>query len=127
VGQSSAVLTADVTSSAVEAGATTASAAEKAETSTAPPTRGEQDDLCMADLRLTSDPQTTEAGGTRVEDDAERCLYVGPPWEEEVTTDRRNVDDFNEASRTIGCMLAVGSHVRVLQIFVPKSWHFARS
>jgi hypothetical protein len=57
---------------------------EMAGASTAPPARGEQDDLCMADPRPMPDPQTAEAGGARVEDDAHWCLYIGTPWEEEV-------------------------------------------
>jgi hypothetical protein len=45
VEQSPAVSMMDVTSSAVETGATAAFAAKKPETSTAPPTGGERDDL----------------------------------------------------------------------------------
>jgi hypothetical protein len=59
-------------------------------------------------------PQTAEAGGARVEDDAHQCLHVGTPWEEEVIADRRDVNDFKEASRTIGCMLTVRICVWVL-------------
>jgi hypothetical protein len=42
-----------------------------------------------------------------MEDVAHRCLYVGTPWEEEVVTDRRDVDEFKEASRTIGYELSI--------------------
>jgi hypothetical protein len=30
-----------------------------------------------------------------------KCLYIGTPWENDVITNRRNVDDFKEASQTI--------------------------
>jgi hypothetical protein len=107
VEQSPVVSTADVMSSVIRAGATAASVAEKAGTSTAPPAEGEQDDLCMADLRRTPDPQTAEAGGARTEDDAHWCLYVSTPWEEEVAANHRDVDNFKEASHMIGRMLSV--------------------
>jgi hypothetical protein len=42
-----------------------------------------------------------------VEDDAHQCLYVGTPWEAEVVADRHDVDEFKEASCTIGQVLAV--------------------
>jgi hypothetical protein len=68
VEQSPAVSTANVTSSAVGAGAAATSAAEKAGTSSAPPAGGEQDDLYMADLQPTLDPQAGEAGGANIYD-----------------------------------------------------------
>jgi hypothetical protein len=61
----------------------------------------------MADPRPTPDPQTAEVGGARTEDDGDRCLYVGTLWEEDVTADRRDIDDFKEASRTIGHTITV--------------------
>jgi hypothetical protein len=61
----------------------------------------------MADPLPTLDPQAAEAGGARVEDDAHWCLHVDTPWEAEVVADHRDVDEFKEVSRTIGCMLAV--------------------
>jgi hypothetical protein len=60
----------------------------------------------MADPRQTSDTQMAEAGGG-AEDDAHWCLYVGTPWEAEVVTDRHDVEEFKEASRTIGHVLLV--------------------
>jgi hypothetical protein len=69
----------------------------------------------MTDLRPTPDPQTAEAAGG-IEDYAHRCLYVGTPWEEEVITDRHDIDDFKEASRMIGCVLSVRIPARALQI-----------
>jgi hypothetical protein len=62
VGEPSVVSTADVMSTAAGTGATVAFAAENAGTSTASATKGEEDDLCMADLRPTPDPQAAEAG-----------------------------------------------------------------
>jgi hypothetical protein len=61
----------------------------------------------VADLRPTLDPQVAEAGGARVEGDEHRFLYIGTQWAEEVVTDHRDVDEFKEASRTIGCLLLV--------------------
>jgi hypothetical protein len=92
--QSPAVSIANVMSLAVGAGATMVSVTEKVGISATPPIRGEQDGLCMADPRPTQDPQVAKAGGARVEDDIHRCLYV--------TTDRRDIDEFKEVSRTIG-------------------------
>jgi hypothetical protein len=107
VGESLAVSTADVTSAAGEIGATAASKADKPGTSTAPATEEEGGDLCMADPRPTSDPQTIEVGCTRVEDDAHTCPYVGTPWKAEVVANRHDVDEFKEAARTIGRVLSV--------------------
>jgi hypothetical protein len=94
VEQSPMVSIADVTSLTVRAGAMAASMTEKAGTRTTPPARGEQDNLCIENPRLTLDPQTTEAGRTHAEDDAHRCLYIGTPWKEEVTADRHDVNAF---------------------------------
>jgi hypothetical protein len=47
-----------------------------------------------------------------------RCLYVDTPWEEDLAADRRDVNDFKEASRMIECVLSV----RILE-----SWRLARS
>jgi hypothetical protein len=105
--KSTAVSTVDVTSTAGGAGATAASEADKAGTSTAPTTEDEGGDLCMADQLPTPDPQAAEAGGARVEDDLHRCLYVGTPWEAEVVADRRDVEEFKEASRTVRRVLSV--------------------
>jgi hypothetical protein len=107
VAESLAASTADVTSATGGTGATAASEADKARTSTAPATEEEGGDLCMADLRLTSDPQMAEAGGARAEDDAHRCLYVDTSWEAEVVTDRHDVEEFKEASCMIGRVLPV--------------------
>jgi hypothetical protein len=115
--QSPAVLTACVTSTTAGTGATAASAVEKAGTSTAPRAGGGgEDDLCMTNPRPTSHPQTTKAGGTHAEDDAHWCLYVGTPWEEEVVADHCDVDQFKEASCTIGRVLSVRVLASVLEI-----------
>jgi hypothetical protein len=62
VEQSPAVSTVNVTSLAVEAGATAAFAVENGGTSTTPPGEGEQDNICMADPRPTLDPQAAKVG-----------------------------------------------------------------
>jgi hypothetical protein len=78
VEQSPAVSMADVTSSAVGAGTTATSSAENAGTSTAPPTGGEHDNLCMVDPRPTPDPQTAEVGvlASRM---MRSCAYTSVP------------------------------------------------
>jgi hypothetical protein len=116
VEQSPAVSTADVTSATVGAGATATSAAGKAETSNAPATEGEQDDLCMTDPRMMPNLQASKVGGAHVEDDAHRCLYVGTPWEHEVVADHRDVDEFKEALCMIGRVLSVRVLAWVLEI-----------
>jgi hypothetical protein len=100
--ESLAVSTADVTSTTGGAGAMTTSEADKAWTSTAPATKDVGGDLCTAGPLLTTDPQVAEAGGAQAEDDLHRCHYVGTPWEAEVVTDHHNVEEFEEASHTIG-------------------------
>jgi hypothetical protein len=52
-------------------------------------------------------PQAAVEEGTRLEDDQHRCLYVSTPWEAEVVADRRDVEEFKEASHTIGRVLSV--------------------
>jgi hypothetical protein len=42
-----------------------------------------------------------------MEGDTHRCLYVGTPWEAEVVVDRRDVEEFKEASHTIRRVLSV--------------------
>jgi hypothetical protein len=80
----------------------------------------------MAVQLPTPDPQATEVGGARMEDDLHRCLYLGTLWEEEVVADRRDVDDFKEASLTIRRVLSVRVLDRALDFlalgrFIPQS------
>jgi hypothetical protein len=107
VAEAPAVSTANVTSTAGGAGATVASKADKVGTSTAPATEDDGGDLCMAGQLPTSDPQATEARDARAEDDLHWCLYVGTLWEAAVVADRRDVEEFKEASRSIGRVLSV--------------------
>jgi hypothetical protein len=51
--------------------------------------------------------------GARSEDDQHQCLYVGTPWQAEVVADRRDVEEFKEASRTIGRVLLVRALVKL--------------
>jgi hypothetical protein len=44
-----------------------------------------------------------------------QCLYVGTPWEAEVVADRRDVEEFKEASHTIGSVLSVRALVEPFQ------------
>jgi hypothetical protein len=123
VAESPVVSTTDVTSVAGGTGATAASEVDKAGTSTAPATEEEGGDLYMADPRPTLDPRWL-GGGARVEDDAHRCLYVGTPWEAEVVADRRDDDEFKEASCTIERVLAIRVLVEPLcETWVPLGPH----
>jgi hypothetical protein len=56
--------------------------------------------------------------GTRSEDDQHWCLYVVTPWEAEVVADRRDLDEFKEASHVIGRMLSVRALVELLRILL---------
>jgi hypothetical protein len=56
--------------------------------------------------------------GTRSEDDQHRCLYVGTPWEVEVVADRRDLEEFKEASRAIRHMLSVRALVDLLRFLL---------
>jgi hypothetical protein len=98
---------ADVTSTAGRAGVMTASEVDKAGTSTAPATKDQGGDICMAGQLPTPDLQAAEARGACVDDDLHRCLFVGTPWEVEVVADCRDVEEFKEALRTIGHVLSV--------------------
>jgi hypothetical protein len=112
--ESPAASAADVTSVAVGAGMTAASEADKAGTSAPPSVEGEGGDLCTTGPQPALGPQPAMEEGTRSEDDQHRCLYVGTPWEAEVIANRRDVEDFKEASRTIGLVLSVRILVRPL-------------
>jgi hypothetical protein len=56
--------------------------------------------------------------GTRSEDDQHRCLYVSTPWEAEVVADRYDLDEFKDASHTIGRVLSVRALVDLLGILL---------
>jgi hypothetical protein len=56
--------------------------------------------------------------GTRSEDDQHWCLYVVTPWEAEVVADRRDLDEFKEASHVIERMLSVRALVELLRILL---------
>jgi hypothetical protein len=100
--ESPAASATDVTSAAVGAGTTAASEADKAGTSAPPATEGEGGDLCTTSPQPAPGPQAAVEEGTWSEDDQHRCLYVSTPWEAEVVADRRDLEEFKEASRTIG-------------------------
>jgi hypothetical protein len=68
--------------------------ADKARTSAPPTTGGEGSDHGTSDLQSVS--------GMESVNDEDRCLYTGTPWEVEVVTDRRDLETFKEAARTIG-------------------------
>jgi hypothetical protein len=56
--------------------------------------------------------------GTRSDDDQHRCLCVSTPWEAEVVADRRDVEEFKEASRTIGRVLSVRALIDLLRFLL---------
>jgi hypothetical protein len=88
---------------------------ERGGTNTAPPIGGKQDDLCVTDPQPTLDQQAAEVGGTNVEDDNDRFLYVRTLWENDVIADNRDIDDFKEVSRTIVRTLKVRTCTLVLR------------
>jgi hypothetical protein len=45
--------------------------------------------------------------GMELVNNEDRCLYAGTPWEAEVVTDRRDLETFKEATRTIRTVLLV--------------------
>jgi hypothetical protein len=113
--ESPAASAADVTSAAVGAGTAAASEAEKAGTSAPPPTEGEGIDLYTSGPQPAPGSQAAVEEGAQSEDNQDRCLYVGTPWEEEVVADRRDLDEFKEASHAIGRVLSVRVLVDLLK------------
>jgi hypothetical protein len=113
VAESSAASAADVMSADSGAGTTAASEADKAGTSVPPVAEGEGGDLCTSSPLPALGPQAAMEEGARSEDDQHRCLYVGTPWQAEVVADRRDVEEFKEASRTIGRVLLVRALVKL--------------
>jgi hypothetical protein len=107
VERSPAASAADVLSQALGAGGVATSVAEKVVVVDAHQIGGPQDDLCMSAPPPSQDRQTTEAGGPRLEEEDNRCLYVGTPWEDDVISNHRDVDEFKAAQRTIARTLSV--------------------
>jgi hypothetical protein len=56
--------------------------------------------------------------GARSVDDQDLCLYAGTPWEAEVVTDRRDLETFKEAARTIGIVVLVRALVDLLRFLL---------
>jgi hypothetical protein len=107
--ESPAASATDVTSAAAGAGATAASEAEKVGTS-AP--RGTSDSREVPPSRGIIDE------GMEVMNDEDRCLHAGTPWEAEVVTDRRGLETFKEAARTIGTVLLVRTFAEFLRFLL---------
>jgi hypothetical protein len=116
--ESPAASTANVTSTAVGAGTTASFEADMAGSSAPPTTGGEGGDLGTYGLQAAAGPQGDMEEGTRSVDDQDRCLYAGTPWEVEVITDRRDLDEFKEAARTIGRVLLVRYLVDLLRFLL---------
>jgi hypothetical protein len=105
--ESPVISTADVTSTAGRAGTMVTFEANKVGTSAPPTAEGEGGDLCTFGPPSAPDPQAAREEGARSEDDQHRCLYVGTPWEAEVVADRRDMEEFKEASHMIGRVVSV--------------------
>jgi hypothetical protein len=105
--ESPAISTADVMGTAGGAATTVMSKADKAGTSAPPVANGEGSDLCTTGPLPAPNPQVAGEGGARAEDDLHQCLYVGTSWEAEVVADCRDVEEFKEASHTIGRVLSI--------------------
>jgi hypothetical protein len=54
-------------------------------------------------------------GGANVEDDNDLCLYIEVLLEDDIVADRRDMDDFKEASRTIAGSLTLRTCTLMLQ------------
>jgi hypothetical protein len=61
---------------------------------------------------------SSHGGGYKVGGRPTSVLYVGTPWEAKVVADRRDLDEFNEASRTIGRVLSVRALVDLLRFIL---------
>jgi hypothetical protein len=83
-----------------------------------PPASGEGADLYTSVPQPASGPQEAVEEGARSEDDQDWCLYVGTPWEAEVIADRRDLDEFKEASRAIGRVLSIRVLVDLLEFLL---------
>jgi hypothetical protein len=116
--ESPAALAPDVTSAAVGAGTTAASEADRVGTSAPPFAGGEGSDLGTSGPQAVPGPQSVMDEGTRSVDDQDRCLYVSTPWEAEVVTDRRDLDEFKEEACTIGRVLLVRALVNLLRFLL---------
>jgi hypothetical protein len=116
--ESPAASAANVISAAGGAGATAASDVDKAGTNTPPTVECEGGDLCTTGPQLVLGPQAAMDEGTRSEDDQHRCLYVGTPWKAEVVADRRDVEEFKEASRMIEHVLSVRALVEIFDFLL---------
>jgi hypothetical protein len=105
--ESPAASAADMTSTTVGGGATAASEEYKAGNSAPPTTGGEGGDRSTSSPQEAPRPQGIINEGMEVVNDEDRCLYAGTSWEAEVVTDRRDLETFREATRTIGTVLLV--------------------
>jgi hypothetical protein len=68
---------------------------------------GGGDDLVTSDPQSVPGPRGIINEGLESVNDEDRCLYVGTPWEAEVINDRRDLETFKEAARTIRTVLLV--------------------
>jgi hypothetical protein len=117
--ESPAASAADVTSTATGVGTAAAPVADKAGTSAPPTTGGGGDDLGTSDPRSVPSPQGIIDEGMESVNHEDWCLYAGTPWEAEVVTDRRDLEAFKEATRTIGVVLLV-------RTFTARLWFLLR-
>jgi hypothetical protein len=69
--------------------------------------RSGSDDLGTSDPQPVPGPQGIINDSMESVNDEDWCLYAGTPWEVEVDTDRRDLEMFKEAARTIGTVLLV--------------------
>jgi hypothetical protein len=123
--ESPAASAADITNAAAGAGTTTSLEADKARTSASPTTRGEDGDRGASDPQSAPGPHGIIDEGMDSMNVEDQCLYVGTPWEEEVITDRRNLETFREAARTIGTVLLVRTLADFLRFLLGYLWREA--
>jgi hypothetical protein len=104
---------------AVVVGTTAAAEADKASTCAVPTTRGGGDNLGTSDPRSSPGPLGIIDEGMESVDNEDRCLYAGTLWEAEVVTDRRDLETFKEAVRTIRTVMLVRTFTAPLW-FLPR-------
>jgi hypothetical protein len=103
---------AGISSQALETAGVAASEAKKISTGGAQQVEGLQSDLCMAGLPPVQEQQAGGASRPRDEEEDDRCLYVGTPWEDDVIADRRDIDEFKAVHQTIARTLLISSQHR---------------
>jgi hypothetical protein len=109
VEQSPTTSAADISSHALGAAEVVASEVGKVDASGAQQVEGLQSDLCMAGPPLAQELQAAEVGRPGDVEEDDRCMYVETPLEDDVISDRHDIDEFKAAQRIITRTLSVST------------------